>query len=199
MLNINDLIVVEGKYDKEKLKKVTNAPVICTNGFDVYRSDRIIKSIKALSKGRGVIILTDSDRAGFRIRNYLKQCLGEEVKIRNAYIPEVKGKEKRKDKAGADGILGVEGIDEKTLEEILAKASFDNEYKELVPVLKSDFYKDGFSGKADSSDKRKELAKILGLPPRISANGMLQLINSIYGKEEYKEALKKMKKYGGQV
>ena len=123
MLSLKEVIVVEGKYDKEKLKKITDAPIVCTHWFEIYRSKKIVNTIKALAKDRGVIILTDSDRAGFRIRNYLKQCLGDKIPVKNAYVPQIEGKERRKDKAGADGILGVEGIDDKIIEDILIKAA----------------------------------------------------------------------------
>lgn len=187
MLHINEAIIVEGKYDKERLRKICDAPIICTHGFELYRSKKIVNSIRQMAKTRGVIILTDSDRAGFRIRNYLKQCLGNEGDIKQAYIPEVKGKEKRKEKAGKDGLLGVEGIDEKTLEEILKKSTAVHEAELLEQVTKAEFYADGFSGKPDSAEKRESLAKALNLPPRMSANALLEMINKIYGAEEYRK------------
>lgn len=183
MLHLKEIIVVEGKYDKEKLKKITDAPIICTNGFNLYRSKAIINSIKQLSKGRGIIILTDSDQAGFRIRAYLKNCLGDACAIKNAYIPAIEGKEKRKEKPGKEGLLGVEGIDEDILEEILAKAGMETDAADFIPVTKADFYTAGLSGKSDSSARRTQLAKKLGLPPRLSANGLLELINQTGGKE----------------
>lgn len=193
MLHIDEIVVVEGKYDKEKLKKVTDAPVVCTYGFELYRSDRIIRNIKKLAKNRGVIVLTDSDRAGFRIRNYLKQCLSESVEIKNAYIPQIEGKEKRKEKPGADGILGVEAMSEKLLEEILFKASASSckEKKCVREVTKSEFYADGFSGKTDSAERRKKLAKLMNLP-NMSANALLDIINKIYGYDEYKQYVEKL-------
>lgn len=193
MLHIDEIIVVEGKYDKEKLKKVTDAPVVCTYGFELYRSGRIIGNIKKLAKNRGVIVLTDSDRAGFRIRNYLKQCLNESVEIKNAYIPQIEGKEKRKEKPGADGILGVEAMSEELLEEILLKASSSSgkEKKSVREVTKSEFYADGFSGKPDSTERRKKLAKLMNLP-NMSANALLDIINKIYGYDEYKNYIEKL-------
>lgn len=192
MLHINEVIVVEGKYDKEQLKKITDAPIICTYGFQLYRSPKIINSLRALSKKRGIIVLTDSDRAGFRIRNYIKQCLGEAANIKQAYIPEVKGKEKRKEKPGADGLLGVEGIDEETLEAILKKSAAVSPDPPIKPVTKAEFYSDGFSGRANSAELRRKLCRELSLPPRISANALLDMINKVYGAEEYKDAVKKI-------
>ena len=193
MLHIEEVIVVEGKYDKERLKNITDAPIICTHGFELYRSKRIINSIKTMASSRGVIVLTDSDRAGFRIRNYIKQCLGESVDVKHAYIPQLKGKEKRKEKAGADGILGVEGMSEKMLEEILIKVAnaTDSEHVNLKPVDKATFYADGFSGKPDSAEQRNKLAKLMNLP-NMSANALLDIINKTYGYDEYKEYVKKL-------
>lgn len=123
MLHIKETIVVEGRYDKEKLKRVTDAPIICTGGFDLYRNKNTVKAICRMAEKTGVIILTDSDRAGFRIRSYIKQCTGGRGSVKHAYIPTVPGKERRKDKAGKEGILGVEGIDEETLAEILSRVA----------------------------------------------------------------------------
>lgn len=186
MLHINEVIIVEGKYDKERLRKICDAPIICTHGFELYRSKRIINSIRQMSKNRGIIILTDSDRAGFRIRNYIKQCLGNEGSIKQAYIPAVEGKEKRKEHPGKDGLIGVEGIDEKILEEILKKAATVSEAAPLEQITKAEFYSDGFSGKPDSAEKRERLARKLSLPPLMSANAMLDIINKVYGAEEYR-------------
>lgn len=193
MIHINEVIVVEGKYDKKQLEKITDAPIICTHGFELYRSPQIIKSIKEMAKKRGIIILTDSDGAGFRIRNYIKQCVGRDGRVFHAYIPRVEGKERRKEKAGAEGILGVEGIDGETLAEILEQAGAVTEAVELMPVTKAEFFADGFSGKSDSKHKREQLAKLMKVPPRISANALLELINKVYGKQEYEEMKKKIK------
>lgn len=191
MIHIKEVIVVEGKYDKERLKKITDAPIICTHGFELYRSKRIIESIRQMAKKRGILILTDSDKAGFRIRNYIKQCIGEGGVVKHAYIPSVKGKEKRKDKPGAEGILGVEGIDEETLENILKQAAEVTDKEPAVKITKAQFYADGFSGRPDSATKRAELAKTLSLPPRISANALLDMINKVCGAEEYEEFKKR--------
>lgn len=192
MLSLKEVIVVEGKYDKEKLKKITDAPIVCTHGFEIYRSKKIVNTIKTLAKDRGVIILTDSDRAGFRIRNYLKQCLGDKIQVKNAYVPQIEGKERRKEEAGADGILGVEGIDDETIIETLKKAAVVIDAEKLNPVTKAEFYADGFSGKPDSVDKRKKLAKALNLPATMSANALLDIINKAYGKECYRETVDKI-------
>ena len=190
MLHIEEVIIVEGKYDKERLKKITDAPIICTNGFELYRSKRIIEAIKSFAKTRGIIILTDSDSAGFRIRNYIKQCVGKNGSVKQAYIPEVKGKEKRKEKAGAEGLLGVEGIDEQLLFDIIKNAASVTDTPSLTRISKAKFFADGFSGKSDSRAKRIRLAKALKLPTKISANALLDIINKVYGKEEYIKIVK---------
>ncbi len=193
MIHIKEAIIVEGKYDKERLRKITSAPIICTHGFELYRSKTLINSIRNFAKTQGVVILTDSDRAGFRIRNYLKSCLGKDCMIKNAYIPPIAGKERRKDKPGKDGLLGVEGMEESLLEEILktSTTSVDGNAT-ITPVTKIDFYTDGLTGKPDSAERRKMLCKILNLPPKISANALLELLNQIGGYPIYKEAMKEI-------
>ncbi len=192
MLHIEETIVVEGKFDKEKLKKITDAPIVCTGGFSLYKNKPLIHFLKSCAQEKGIIILTDSDSAGFRIRNYLRQCIGEKGRIVNAYIPSIEGKEKRKQIPGKEGLLGVEGISEDMLSDILKKASIHRETKYIIQVDKARFFSDGLSGKEDSSEKRKRLAQILGLPVRISANAMLDIINKSIGLEKYEAAIEKI-------
>ena len=187
MIHIDEVIVVEGKYDKERLRRVTDAPIICTHGFELYRSKRIIETLRKLSHQRGIIVLTDSDRAGFRIRNYIKRCLGKDARVRHAYIPHIAGKEKRKEKAGADGLLGVEGMTDEVLEKILKRLASSDSAK-LTAVTKAEFYADGFAGKPDSAERRRSLALRLSLPPSLSSNALLDMINKTYGAEKYRKA-----------
>jgi len=188
MLHIKETIIVEGKFDKEKLKKITDAAIICTEGFNLYRDGRIISSIKKMAEKTGIIILTDSDAAGFRIRNYIKNCLGGKGIIKHAYIPKVQGKERRKAIGGKEGILGVEGMTEEVLEKILTTVTDISYEKEVEnPITKTDFFLDGLTGKADSADKRRRLAQRLGLPPRLSANALLEVINKTCTKDEYEK------------
>ncbi len=190
MIHIKEAIIVEGKYDKERLQQITDAPVLCTHGFALYRSKALLNSIRHFAKTRGIIILTDSDRAGFRIRNYLKTCLGKDCIIKNAYIPAIPGKERRKEKPGKDGLLGVEGINEEMLEEILKTITVPVAASTPIqPVTKTDFFTDGLTGKSDSALRRKQLANALNLPPRISANALLDLINQMGGYSVYCEAM----------
>lgn len=194
MLHIKEVIVVEGKYDKEALKKITDAPIVCTGGFSLYKNPSLISYLKREAQKNGIIILTDSDSAGFRIRNYIRQCIGSRGKITNAYIPSVRGKEKRKTEAGKEGLLGVEGINLKKLEQILKKAAaFKNAKKEKF-VDKAAFFSLGLSGGEQSFALRGALAKELGLPVRISANSMIDIINKTMTKEEFFSAVEKINK-----
>ncbi len=200
MLHIKETIVVEGRYDKEKLKTVTDAPIICTGGFDLYKNKNTVKAICRMAEKTGVIILTDSDRAGFRIRSYIKQCTGGRGSVKHAYIPTVPGKERRKDKAGKEGILGVEGIDEETLAEILSRVAEVEDSTDNAEgcdgrgeVTSAMFYEDGFTGKDGSAELRARLAKQLGLPLRITPKAMLDIINKAYGVDEYKKAVEQIK------
>ena len=195
MLHIKETIVVEGKFDKEQLKKVTDAPIICTGGFSLYTNKNIINSIRNMAKKTGVIVLTDSDSAGFRIRNYIKQCVGKHGTVKHAYIPTISGKERRKDAPGKEGILGVEGMTEALLSEILQSVTEVSDAPSRKPeevITKTTFFEDGLTGKDDSTQKRIKLAKVLGLPLRISTNALIDVLNTAFTFEEYKEALKRI-------
>lgn len=194
MLHINKTIVVEGKYDKEQLKKITDAPIICTGGFNIYKDKQTINFLKNAAEKNGIIILTDSDAAGFRIRNYLKQCIGEFGNITNIYIPSLKGKEKRKADFSKEGLLGVEGMDTELLKELLIKADASSENTPPPFLDKARFFEDGFSGKADSNKKRELLLKHLNLPKRMSSNSIIDIINKTITEEEYIRAVLKTEK-----
>ena len=197
MLHIKETIVVEGKFDKEQLEKVTDAPIICTGGFSLYTNKNIINSIRRMAQKTGIIILTDSDQAGFRIRNYIKQCVGNRGVVKHAYIPTVKGKEKRKPVSGKEGLVGVEGMTEELLSEILKNVTEVGELPERRAdeiITKTTFYEDGLSGKEDSADLRKKLSKELGLPLRISANSLIEVLNTAFTIDEYRKAMDKIRK-----
>lgn len=194
MLHIKETIIVEGKFDKEQLKKITDAPIMCTDGFTLYKDKNIIRAIRAMAQRTGVIVLTDSDSAGFRIRNYIKQCVGEYGTVKHAYIPTVKGKEKRKSAPGKEGLLGVEGMTEELLSEVLKSVTevIMTPRNDEQRITKAMLFEDGLSGGMDSAAKRKKLAQKLGLPARISANALLEMLNSSIGYGEYKKALKEL-------
>lgn len=183
MYKIKETIVVEGVYDKIKLSRFIDGVVITTNGFRVFSDSRILKSIRSMAEKTGIVILTDSDSAGFKIRNYIKQSMPE-GSVKHAYIPDVRGKEKRKREAGKEGLLGVEGIDDSVILEALRTAgcTIDGEAdasKEGRKITKTDLYKEGLSGGEGSGAMRASLAKELGIPMKISANMMLDILNRL--------------------
>lgn len=186
MIKIKEAVIVEGKYDKMQLKKVCDALIITTDGFRIFRDKDKREFLKALAQRQGLIILTDSDRAGFVIRGHLKSFIPQEY-IKNIYIPDIKGKEKRKDKPGKEGLLGVEGIDEETLTALLKELDAKTIHTNTDPITKADLYALGLSGKEDSSKLRQALIKELSLPSRLSANSLLEILNSAYTKDEFFE------------
>ncbi len=182
MLNIKEAIIVEGKYDKMRLERVCNAPVFTTEGFRIFKDKEKREFFKKLAKERGILILTDSDRAGFMIRNHIKGFIGDE-NIHQAYIPEIFGKERRKNKPSKEGKLGVEGIDEKILQEVLQKYLSPDEHKEKI--TKTDLYEKGLYGGADSAAARIKLCTHLSIPVNISVNNLLDALNALITKEEF--------------
>ena len=185
MYKIKETIVVEGIYDKIKLSRFIDAVIIVTNGFCVFSDDRILESIKKMADETGIVILTDSDSAGFKIRNYIKQSL-------HAYVPDVYGKEKRKREPGKEGLLGVEGIKDDIILDSLKKAgcTIDGSataVKEGREITKADLYKAGLSGGEGSGEKRNALAHSLGIPMKISANMLLDLLNRLLNYDEFCE------------
>lgn len=191
MYKIKETIVVEGVYDKIKLSRFIDGVIMTTNGFGVFRDSRILKSIRSMAEKTGIVILTDSDSAGFKIRNYIKQAMPE-GSVKHAYIPDVYGKEKRKSEAGKEGLLGVEGIDDNIILEALRTSgcTIDGEVaapKEGRKITKADLYKKGLSGGEGSGALRAALAKELGIPMKISANMMLNILNRLLCYEEFCE------------
>lgn len=184
MLKIKEAIVVEGNYDKIKLSQLVDTTIIVTDGFMIFKNKDIMKMISALADKCGVIVFTDSDRAGFQIRNHIKNVLhGKNIK--HAYIPDVKGKEKRKDKPSKEGFLGVEGISDDIILEALRDCVTPLENKDGEKISKSDLCLVGLSGGKDSHQRRTLLLGKLGLPKRLSANAMLDVANRLYTREEF--------------
>lgn len=186
MIKIKEAVIVEGKYDKMQLSKVCDALIITTDGFRIFKDKDKREFLKALAQRQGLIILTDSDRAGFVIRSHLKSFIPQEF-IKNIYIPDIKGKEKRKDKPSKEGLLGVEGIDEETLTELLKESEAKCIEPKGPPITKADLYALGLSGQEGSSQLRQALIKELSLPSRLSANSLLEILNSAYTREEFFE------------
>lgn len=188
MYKIKETIIVEGVYDKIKLSRFIDGVIIQTNGFSIFKSRALMQSIKTLAEKTGVVILTDSDSAGFQIRNYIKQALPGD-KVLHAYIPDIKGKEKRKQTAGKEGLLGVEGIDEDIIIEALKTAgcTLDGDktsQRKGREITKADLFRLGLSGGNNSHELRDKLSKELGLPSKISANMLLDVINRLLTYEE---------------
>lgn len=194
MIKINQAVIVEGKYDKIKLSGIIDALIIETDGFGIFKDKEKQKLIRFLAETKGIVIMTDSDSAGFKIRSFIKGITNSE-NIKNVYIPDVYGKEKRKTEASKEGKIGVEGISTDIIIEALRKADIDcrvNERTSAQSVTKTDFFLDGVSGREQSSYIRKELAKSLGLPERISSSSLLKIINLYMTYDDYKESIEKI-------
>ena len=193
MRKIKEVIVVEGRYDKNALSQVVDATVVTLGGFSIFNDKEKLAFLRKLAKKQGIIILTDSDGSGFVIRNYLKGALPKE-QIKQAYIPDVYGKERRKRHAGKEGKMGVEGMKPEVLVEALRRAGatfLDGEETEAnrKPITKADLFAWGLSGGADSTVKRQALLKRLDLPEHLTANGMLEALNLLYDREDFLEML----------
>ncbi len=188
MIKIKQAIIVEGKYDKIKLSGLVDAVMITTDGFGLYKDKEKAALIRTLAKKTGIVILTDSDSAGFKIRSRIKS-IANEGEIINAYIPDIYGKERRKTSFSKEGKLGVEGMSEEVLLDALKKAGVAVREGEKKPagstVTKADLLDAGLCGGENSSQKRAALQKRLGLPERLSANGLLEIINVMYTREEF--------------
>ena len=182
-MKIKECIVVEGLHDKIKLQNIVDATIIATEGFRIYKDKSKMELIRRMAMSTGIIILTDSDSAGFRIRAHIKNCVGDCGVVKHAYIPKVEGKERRKAEAGKEGILGVEGMTAEVLWEVLARATTGAPREGWKKVTKVDLYEYGLVG-ANSSEKRLKLKEALDLPPNISTNALLEISNSLYNYDE---------------
>ncbi len=195
MIKLKQAVIVEGKYDKIKLSSFIDALIIETGGFRIFKDKEKRALLNILAEKNGLVIITDSDSAGFLIRNHIKNIVKSKNLI-NVYIPEILGKEKRKKAFSKEGLLGVEGIEEdiiiKSFEKygVLGEKTFLK--KELV--TKADLFSDGLSGNKNSSEKRKIIYKKLSIPQYISTNSFLDIINSTMTKEEYKKMIKDLTK-----
>lgn len=185
MIHTDRAIVVEGKYDKIKLGGLIDGVILCTGGFRIYKDKEMQQMLRALAKKQGLAVLTDSDAAGFQIRSFLRSICGKE-NIVDVYIPDLYGKEKRKQHPSREGKLGVEGIPEETLLEALEKAGIGvREVQERAdPITKLDLFELGLSGGAQSALRRAKLMKRLELPEHLSANALVTVLASLYSREE---------------
>ncbi len=191
MIRVKEAIVVEGKYDKNTLRQIFDAVIVETGGFRIFKDPEKLAYLRRLADTRGLLILTDSDRAGFLIRGHLKGSI-DPKKIKQAYIPDIFGKERRKRQASREGKLGVEGMDRETLIESLRRAGAtvdDTPGAPRMELTKARLYADGLNGTPDSAVKREKLCKALGLPVRLTGNGLLEALNTMISIEEYEKAV----------
>lgn len=188
MHRIKEVIVVEGRYDKNALSQVVDAVIIETSGFGIFNNTQKQKLLRTMAENRGLIVLTDSDGAGFVIRNFIKSCVDPKL-VKHAYIPDVYGKERRKARASREGKLGVEGMRPEILLEALirAGATLDGESPEraTLPITKADMYALGLSGREGSAAMRGELIKRLDLPEHMTADALLDVLNAVMSREEF--------------
>lgn len=188
MHSVREVIVVEGRYDKNALSQVVDAVIVETSGFGIFNDAEKRKLLQTMAEARGLIVLTDSDGAGFVIRNYIKDCVDPKL-VKHAYIPDIYGKERRKSAPSREGKLGVEGMKPQVLLDALirAGATFDDEEnKKTAPrISKADMYAHGLSGREGSAEKRAQLIKQLGLPERLTADGLLDVLNATMSREEF--------------
>ena len=186
MLKIKEAIVVEGRYDKNTLSQIVDAPILETSGFGIFKDREQMSLLQRVAERRGLIVFTDSDGAGFVIRNHIKSAIPGKY-LKHAYIPDVYGKEKRKSTPGKEGKLGVEGLSPEILLDALRRAGATIEgetFPGTTGITKQDLIERGLSGGANAGAKRQALLKKLGFPERMSANAMLQALNLLCSVEE---------------
>lgn len=193
MIKLSQAVIVEGKYDAIKLSNFIDALIITTEGFGVFKDKEKQKFLRRLANEKGIIVLTDSDSAGFMIRNFISSCVKNENVI-NVYIPDIYGKEKRKQKAGAEGKLGVEGVSEEVILSALKNAGVTAEktQEKRREITNIDLFEHGLSGRANSKENRKKLFKRLSLPERLSTASLLKVLNSFVSFEEFENVLKEL-------
>lgn len=192
MIKVKEVVVVEGRYDKNAVSQVIDGTIIETNGFGVFSDKEKLSLLRRLAEKRGLVVLTDSDGAGFVIRNYLKGTIDPKL-IKQAYIPEIQGKEKRKSAPSREGSLGVEGMKPQVIIDALLRAgvttenSVETEKRERI--TKADLFALGLSGGGESAEKRRALQKRLDLPEKLSANAFLDVINALMSREDFMKLL----------
>ncbi len=189
MVKIMEAILVEGRYDKNTLSQIVDAPILETSGFGIFKDKKQMALLRQVAEKRGLIVFTDSDGAGFVIRNHIKSAIPGKY-LKQAYTPDIPGKEKRKSAPGKEGKLGVEGMSREIILEALRRAGATIEGEEVPAtrqITKQDLMALGLSGGPDSSAKRLALLKKLNFPEHMSANAMLQALNLLYSLEELEQ------------
>ena len=193
MIQIRPAVIVEGKYDKIKLSSLLDTLIIETDGFSIFKNKEKQKLIRRIAEKRGILILTDSDSAGFKIRAFIGGSVPPQ-QVRHAYIPDILGKEKRKDTPSKEGKLGVEGVPSEILLQALERAGV---FCETVPqpqrkITHADLYADGFSGTPGCRSRKEALLRAFDLPERLSTNGLLQVLNTFVSYDEYHRVAESM-------
>ena len=194
MVKIKEAIVVEGRYDKNTLSQIVDAPILETSGFGIFKDKQQMALLRRVAETRGLIVFTDPDGAGFVIRNHIKSAIPSRY-LKHAYIPDIYGKERRKAAPGKEGKLGVEGMKPEVIVDALRRAGATLEGESAAPgnqITKQDLMELGLSGGADASAKRLALLKKLGFPEHMSANAMLQALNLLYSLDELNELVKEL-------
>ena len=193
ILHTDRVLIVEGKYDAARLSHLTDAMILLTDGFGIYKDKKRQQLFKALAKKNGLILLTDSDAAGFRIRNYITNLVGD-ANVVQAYVPAIHGKEKRKPQPGKEGLLGVEGVDDaivlQALRDALGGETGGRAKPEGRQITYTDLYDWGLSGTAGSAERKMTLLKKLGLPPRLSKKELVEALNRLYSFEQLDEMIR---------
>lgn len=186
MITLSQVVVVEGKYDKIRLESLIDALIITTDGFGIFKNKEKMSMLRTLAQKHGLIIMTDSDSAGFLIRNHFSGSIPTEY-ITHVYIPDILGKEKRKDEWSKEGKLGVEGMPTQVLLDALERAGVtaSSQTAACGTITRDDLYDDGYIGAPSSSSRRKALLAVLSLPEHMSTSSLLKVINSLVSKEEY--------------
>ena len=197
MIQLKEAVIVEGKYDKIKLSSLIDGLIIDTGGFQIFNDKEKLALIRRFAETRGILVLTDSDSAGFLIRNHLNGMIPK-GKIKHAYIPDMFGKERRKEKPSKEGKLGVEGIPQEILAEVIRRAGVDcgiseEKARPFREITKADLFEWGFSGGQDSRKKRAALLQELKLPEHMSPNALLLVVNCLMSYNEFCEVAKRLK------
>lgn len=196
LIKLSQAVIVEGKYDKITLENVVDATILTTNGFRIFKDKEKRDLIRLLAERHGIVVITDSDSAGALIRSHLKQICPENT-ITNVYVPQLEGKEKRKDKHSKEGFLGVEGMTQQTLIDALNRSGITGDnvtQKSGKKITKSLLFSLGISGGVNSSFLRNELAEYLNLPTGMSGNAFLDCVNAVFGYDEFIKAVELWRK-----
>lgn len=190
MYRVKEVIVVEGRYDKNALSQVVDAVIIETSGFGIFNNAQKQKLLRTMAGARGLIVLTDSDGAGFVIRNFIRSCVDPKL-LKHAYIPDVYGKERRKASPSKEGKLGVEGMRPQVLLDALIRAGATIDGEESAPpmarITKADMYSKGLTGREGSAARRAELIRRLDLPKHMTADALLDVLNAVMTRDEFME------------